>query len=53
MTIEQIKALIAREYQQADASVQAFIQFLEGKDGQIKAAVALLEANGYVVTLKA
>jgi hypothetical protein len=53
MTMAQIKDFIAREYTQADASVQAFIAWLEGKDAALQAAKTLLEANGFTVTPKA
>jgi DNA-binding transcriptional MerR regulator len=52
VTIAQIRDFVAREYTQASAEVQNFINWLEQKDAQIASAKALLEANGYTVTPK-
>jgi len=52
VTVAQIKDFIAREYQQASAEVQTFVNWLEQKDNQLQAAKVLLEQNGYTVTLR-
>ena len=52
LDINQIKALITREFPSASTDVAAFVARLEGLENQIKDAKTLLEANGYVVTAK-
>lgn len=52
LDINQIRAMVAREFPSASADVAAFIARLEGLENQIKAAKELLETNGYVVTAR-
>jgi len=58
MIISQIKNFVATEYTAATAEVHAFVQWLEGKDNELKSAVAamntakpVLEKAGYVVNI--
>ena len=58
MFINQIKNFVATEYTAATAEVHAFVQWLEGKDNELKSAVAnmnaakpVLEKAGYTVTI--
>ena len=58
MHMSQIKNFIATEYPAASAEVMSFINWLEGKDNELKNAVAamqsakpVLEKAGYTVTV--
>lgn len=58
MHMSQIKNFIATEYTAATAEVNAFVAWLEGKDNELKSAVAavntakpVLEKAGYTVTV--
>lgn len=44
MLISQVKQLVATEYAAATAEVHSFIQWLEGKDNELKGAVAAYNA---------
>lgn len=60
MNINQVKNFVATEYTAATAEVHAFVQWLEGKDNELKGAIAamnsakpVLEKAGYTVTVTA
>lgn len=58
MLLTQIKTFVATEYTAATAEVHAFVAWLEGKDNELKSAVAamntatpVLQKAGYTVTV--
>ena len=60
MNITQVKNFVATEYTAATAEVHAFVQWLEGKDNELKSAIAnmnaakpILEKAGYTVVVTA